>query len=74
MDMTWLGVAWVQEIFADDGGRVWDRCSVVAYFPPEVSPVAAYLEQCIDACVGPRRRCCRWPSPFAGTEVSQLCC
>jgi hypothetical protein len=25
-----------QEIFADDGGRVWDRCSVVAYFPPEL--------------------------------------
>lgn len=24
-----------QEIFADDGGRVWDRCNVVAYFPPE---------------------------------------
>ena len=25
-----------QEIFADDGGRVWDRCTVIAYFPPEV--------------------------------------
>lgn len=28
----------LQEIFADEHaeGRVWDRCIVVAYFPPEV--------------------------------------
>ena len=32
---TWLCP---QEIFADEHaeGRVWDRCTVVAYFPPEV--------------------------------------
>lgn len=28
----------LQEIFADEhaDGRVWDRCTIVAYFPPEV--------------------------------------
>ncbi|PRW20360.1 ribosomal L11 methyltransferase isoform B [Chlorella sorokiniana] len=35
-----------QEIFADEHaeGRVWDRCTVVAYFPPEEVGAAGLLE------------------------------
>lgn len=45
-----------QEIFADDGGRVWDRCSVVAYFPPEEDGAAILASTAADFGLGERQQ------------------
>ncbi|KAL4853519.1 Ribosomal protein L11 methyltransferase [Chlorella vulgaris] len=37
-----------QEIYADTEGRVWDRCTVVAYFPPEEDGAAILASTAAD--------------------------
>ncbi|KAL4431501.1 hypothetical protein ABPG75_006757 [Micractinium tetrahymenae] len=47
-----------QEIFADDHaeGRVWDRCTVVAYFPPEVDAAGILESTAADFGLADRQR------------------